>query len=189
MNIGLLHTDPNKDFTVGTLATHPKPIVFYNMNSLTNSMLFFPVVVSGDKHKDGNIEFKLYGPHCKEATDGQKFDERFDMTHIDLVMYKGQDINVACHSAFADSNGKPTGLGGYLDAHKLDVLVITGYVTDICVKATAIDALCFADRVVLAIDACQPLSEENAKAAIKEMEALGIEIMTTADILKEFGND
>ncbi len=189
MGIISITVDGQNDFISGALATNTTELIFKNINKLTASGIVDRKVATGDKHPNGHKEFAIHGAHCVENTWGMEFDSRLDMSIMDLILYKGQIKNNVSYSAFCDQEGNNTGLGGYMDAHKPAVVIVMGWVIGYCVKATAIDALCFADRVIVVIDACQPLSKENADAAVKEMDALGIDIMTTEEVLKEFGSD
>ena len=98
---------------------------------------------------------------------------------------KGENSAVDSYSAFRDNDHSAlTGLSDYLKRAGIGTLDICGLATDYCVKASALDAkvLLPAVSVRFIADASRGIDAHGVEAAIKEMTAAGVHIVTSADV-------
>jgi nicotinamidase/pyrazinamidase len=189
MKKAIIHVDPQVDFTTGALATHPDPSIFDNMNRLSELQDIDVRVVTGDKHGPDCVEYETYGVHCQEGSAGVSFDERFYTDKMDLVLYKGLHEDSLGYSAFYDSSNRSTGLHEYLMSQGVTRVVITGFVTDVCVNATALDALKLFDEVIVVTDACQYLDAKQADEVLVTLQKCGALLRTTDQLCERRNND
>ncbi len=91
-------------------------------------------------------------------------------------------IDRSTYSAFG--NGR---LRTYLEAHRVDTLVISGGETDVCVLATVLAAIDHGYRVILAADALCSSSDQSHSASLqlyRERFSIQIELASTADLIR-----
>ena len=125
----------------------------------------------------------MWPDHCVKDTDGAKFHQALDISHIKRIFKKGQDKTVDSYSGFYDNNRKhSTGLAEYLKSMGITDVYICGLATDYCVKYTVLDAIKEGFNVYLVKDACRGMSEETVKEAIEEMQKAGCNIIISNDI-------
>jgi nicotinamidase/pyrazinamidase len=101
------------------------------------------------------------------------------------VQRKGENRDVDSYSAFRDNDQSAlTGLSDYLKRAGIGTLDICGLATDYCVKASALDAkvLLPAVSVRFIADASRGIDAHGVEAAMKEMAAAGVRIMTSNDV-------
>ena len=91
----------------------------------------------------------------------------------------------------ADYNVKKTGYSAFENTGLHDLLkfdfgkvIICGIALDYCVKATALDAKRLGFDTIVAIDATAPVTVPGGMDAVIEMEAAGIAVMKTEEILR-----
>lgn len=155
------------------------------------------VVVTGDQHPADTPHFDIWAPHCIAGTEGAKF-------HPDLVIRPGY--------LFIDKGtGQTNGYSGFegvtRDGLTLEqiigpenhndrtAVILGGLATDYCVRATTLDALTYANRVrkagrgvidvYVATDAVRAvnLQLDDGENALKEVEAAGARLVTTAELI------
>ncbi|KAI0470452.1 Isochorismatase hydrolase [Xylariaceae sp. FL0804] len=94
---------------------------------------------------------------------------------------KAQDHRVDSYSAFADNqHHRYTTLDSELGLHGIETLVVTGLVTNACVRGTSIDGIKLGYEVVLIEDATEASTAEKKQAAIEELEGWGVQVMKLA---------
>lgn len=128
----------------------------------------------------------LWPVHCVQHTPGAEFAPGLDTSKIHKIFPKGTDPAIDSYSGFHDNgHRRATGLADYLRAQGVTDVVVLGLATDYCVKFTALDALQegFSTRVVT--DACRGvnLSPGDVDRALRELEAAGASLVTSADLL------
>ncbi len=133
---------------------------------------FDTVIATQDWHPEGHSSFSLWPVHCIAGTEGAELVKDLDKKQLSLILYKGKDPLCDSYSAFADAQGRTTGLGGYLRALEIEEVHVVGVATDICVFHTVQDALKEGFSVHLFKKGCAGL--ENTEAALTQMEALGV---------------
>jgi nicotinamidase/pyrazinamidase len=160
------------------------------------------VVASRDWHPENHVSFAVVHPgkragqrvqahgltqtlwpvHCVANTPGSAFVAELPTQAFDLVIEKGQDPEVDSYSAFFD-NGKrhETPLRAFLEAREISSVHVCGLATNVCVRATALDArqLGLETRVIL--DACRGVELEpgDVDAAIEEMKQAGVRMISS----------
>lgn len=132
----------------------------------------------------------LAADHCVPGTwgaeieDGVKTRLQYLEGYRTPVNYikKAQDHSVDSYSAFADNQyHRFTTLDRELMVHSIEKIVITGLVTNACVRGTAIDGIKLGYEVFLLEDATEATTEALKSAAIEELEGWGVQVLSTAD--------
>lgn len=126
----------------------------------------------------------LWPRHCQQNSDGADFHPDLILTSNRIVIKKGVDPNVDSYSGFWD-NAKlsATGLEEQLKAASIDTVYICGIATDVCVKATVLDAIDLDFETYVVEDACRGVSDEGISGAFKEMKSRGAKVITCQDLL------
>lgn len=125
----------------------------------------------------------LWPAHCVEWTGGAQFHPGLATARIHRVFPKGTDPGIDSYSGFFDNGRrKATGLGDWLQAQRVDEVLVCGLATDYCVKATAIDAAKLGFRTTLVADACRGvgLQPGDIPAALAAMREAGVRIVAGA---------
>lgn len=124
----------------------------------------------------------VYADHCVPGTwgaeieDGVKTRLQYLEGYRTPVNYikKAQNHSVDSYSAFADNQYHQfTTLNSELTLHSIETLVVTGLITNACVRGTSIDGIKLGYEVVLIEDATDTISAELKAAAIQELEGWG----------------
>lgn len=127
----------------------------------------------------------LWPVHCVQNTPGAAFHPRLDLRNVARVFPKGTDATVDSYSGFFDNGRrKSIGLGEYLQASKVDQVVILGLATDYCVRATVLDALGLGVQVTLVEDGCRAVNLQtgDGERAIAEMRQAGARICMAQEL-------
>ncbi|KAL7624420.1 hypothetical protein AAE478_005984 [Parahypoxylon ruwenzoriense] len=156
-----------------------------------------PGMVSGDAVNESFVDTPtkietqaLYADHCVPETWGAEI-ERGIQTRLHLLegyrtpvnyIKKAQDHRVDSYSAFADNQyHRFTTLHSELGLHGIETLVVTGLLTNACVRGTSIDGIKLGYEVVLIEDATETTSDADKAAAIEELEMWGVQVVKLAD--------
>lgn len=87
------------------------------------------------------IQQVLWPVHCVEGEKGADFHPDLNTKYFDLIIRKGNNINIDSYSAFFENDKKTsTGLEGYLKNLEIERVFISGLAFDFCVAYTAFDA-------------------------------------------------
>lgn len=156
---------------------------------------FTTVVLTQDWHPAGHLSFASshegrapfetialpYGPqvlwpdHCLQGSPGASLHPGLDVPHAGLILRKGTRREVDSYSAFAEADGTPTGLRGYLAERGVDEVVLCGLATDYCVAWTARDARRMGLAATVAEGACRAIDQGGSlDRAWREMAAAGV---------------
>ena len=122
----------------------------------------------------------LWPPHCIAGTPDVAFHP--DLLHLptDVVVRKGASPHVDAYSAFSDSVGRWSELGGMLEGWGVGRVYVVGVALDVCVMATALDAVRGGWEVWVVRDATAGIGD-----GVKEVEDMmrqGVRFTTTEDI-------
>lgn len=196
----LMIVDVQNDFCPGgSLATRDGEKIIPNINRLTRFGQFDMIIASQDWHPAGHISFAsrhgldpfteingymLWPDHCVKGTTGAELHPLLKQENIDLIIRKGSKRDVDSYSAFFENDGEETHLSDIFVKWD-DELYVVGIATDVCVKATAIDAIPLFKKVVVVRDASAPVSPEGEIKALDEMVDRGIELAQTQQLLQE----
>lgn len=138
--------------------------------------------------KDINgISQVMWPDHCVQGTDGADFHKDLITDRFSVIIRKGINKEIDSYSAFMENDKKTvTGLRGYLENRGVQKVYIAGLATDYCVLYTAVDAKNAGFDVYLVSDACKGVDfpAGSVEKAIADMQAMGIHIITSEDILR-----
>lgn len=202
MKKALIVVDCQNDFCPGgSLAVKDGDKIIPNINKLTGSGEFDIIIASKDWHPQNHISFaKSHGVdpftqvgektvwpiHCVQGSVGAELRPSLDTHNINLIIHKGMDLNHDSYSAFADDNGKETGLRDILKG-EYDMYVC-GIATEVCVNATALDAFSAwgVDNpdVYVITDACAGITPEGEEDTLGDLVPKGIKIVTTKELIE-----
>ena len=136
------------------------------------------------------IEQIVWPDHCVQGTEGAELHPDLNTDAIAAIFQKGMDKGVDSYSAFRDNNKETlTGLAEYLKAQGITELDVCGLATDVCVQFSALDAteLLPGVKVRFIEDASRGVVPENVVKAKENMQAAGIEIVQSKDIVRRPG--
>lgn len=155
------------------------------------------VIVTGDQHPATTPHFETWPVHCVAGTEGAAF-------HPDLIIRPGYlfiDKGTGQTDGYSGFDGKTRdGLTieqiiGPENHNDRTAVILGGLATDYCVRATTLDALTYANRVrkagrgiidvYVATDAIRAVNiqPDDGVNALKEMEAAGARLVTTAELI------
>lgn len=124
----------------------------------------------------------LTADHCVPGTWGAEIEDgvKSRLQYLEgfrtTVNYikKAQNHSVDSYSAFADNQYHQfTTLNSELNLHGIETLIVTGLVTNACVRGTSIDGIKLGYEVILIEDATEASSAATKAAAIRELEGWG----------------
>ncbi len=125
----------------------------------------------------------LWPDHCVQGTHGAALIAALDVPHAALVLRKGCRRTVDSYSAFAEADGTPTGLAGYLRERGVARVFVAGLATDFCVRASAVDAAGAGFATAVIADACRGIDADGSLAAAwTAMTAAGVARLIAADL-------
>jgi len=126
-----------------------------------------PVIFICDRHRQGDLEFEMFPPHCLEGDEGGKVVAELAHLPGERIIYKRR------YSAFYG-----TELDLTLREYGVTEIELTGVVTNICVLYTAADARMRNYRVSVFPGAVAGIDEEAHRFALQEMEkTLGVTLL------------
>lgn len=128
----------------------------------------------------------IWPDHCVQGTKDAEFHPALKIHRVNFIQKKGLDKNIDSYSAFRDNDQtSDTGLAAYFREKGVTELHICGLATDYCVKFSALDAKALLPgvKIVFIEDASRGIDPAATATAKAEMQAAGIEIKTTPDIL------
>jgi nicotinamidase/pyrazinamidase len=131
------------------------------------------VIASRDWHPVEHPSFSSQGgpwpQHCLQDTPGAAFHKGLHLPHDTILVSKGTRFDKDQYSAFDE-----TGLAIALRRRDIRRIWIGGLALDICVKATALDAVRAGFETHLIHQACRALSAASEKAALRQMQDAGV---------------
>lgn len=177
--------EPRFDVVVATQDWHPPDHGSFAANH--------PGKQPGDVITLNGLPQTLWPVHCVQHTTGAAFVPGFDTTGVARVFQKGTDARLDSYSGFFDNaHRRATGLGDYLQEHRVREVFVAGLATDYCVKFTALDALGLGFKTALIEDACRGvnLHPGDVAKALEEMQRAGVQRVRSSDFLTnwEFPN-
>lgn len=137
------------------------------------------LVFSRDWHPRGHPSFASEGgpwpEHCLQDTPGAAFHPALSVPETAYLVSKGTRFDKDQYSAFDE-----TGLAALLGRRGIRRVLVGGLARDVCVKATALDAVRAGFETWLLSDAARALSPEAGEAADREMTAAGVRLLDGA---------
>ena len=128
----------------------------------------------------------LWPAHCVQNTRGAELAHALMLNRVNKVFRKGTEADIDGYSAFFDNDHtRATGLHEYLQDKRVMEVYVMGLGTDLCVKATALDAVALGFKTFLIEDGCRgfDLKPDDAKAAIEELRIDGVTVIQSRDVL------
>ncbi|XP_076459421.1 nicotinamidase-like isoform X2 [Babylonia areolata] len=129
----------------------------------------------------------LWPDHCvMDVTSGPTsaaFSPLLTVKDSDIIVKKGHSCGLDSYSAFYDNGGfHQTELHGILQAHGIELVVVTGLALDYCVYYTSKDARALGYKVLTVTDACRGVAPESTAAALEDLKAVGVELVQAGDV-------
>lgn len=169
--------DMINDFVTGVFRNERAEKIIPNVKQLLNFAREnkIPVVYVNDAHLPNvDIEFDVWPQHAVAGTWGAQVVDELKPEKSDFVLQKRR------YSAFHG-----TGLDQLLRELKVDTLILTGVVTDICVQHTAADAFFRGYKIIVPEDCVEAINEQTQKAALDYLKRIyGCEITKADEIIK-----
>jgi nicotinamidase/pyrazinamidase len=136
------------------------------------------IVASRDWHPKRHASFHSRGgpwpEHCVQGKTGANFHHELRLPQDALIISKGADPDKDQYSAF-----EGTGLSEELRRRGVRRVVICGLALDVCVCASALDAVRAGFETHLALNATRPISEAEGRNAIDRMTRAGVVVETS----------
>lgn len=194
----LLVVDPQNDFVdpSGSLSVPGAVARIGNVNDLIDAATNagWLVVISADWHPERTSHFNTDGgpwpPHCVAGTWGAAFYGDLDVPPSAVVVRKGtggEDGYSAFSMTTSDGVTTDTGLAELLVAVGARRVVVAGFATEYCDKASAVDSAGAGYETSFVVDAAAAVNVApgDGDGAIAEMVDAGVAITTTAQVLAE----
>ena len=177
---GVLVIDMINDFIKGSLKVERAKRIIPNIKRLVEAAREFrlPVIYAVDSHREGvDMEFELWPPHAIAGTEGAEIIKELQPASEDFIVRKRR------YNAFFG-----TDLDLLLRELKVDDLVLTGVLTDVCVQNTAADAFFRGYRITVLEDCVEALTEEDQKRGLDYMKRIyKAEILNLESFLRKLG--
>jgi nicotinamidase-related amidase len=170
--------DMINDFVTGVFKSDRAANIVPNIKALLDHARKrkIPIIYATDAHMPGvDPEFDVWGKHAEAGSWGAEI--------VDELKPKKGDfrVNKRKYSAF-----QGTDLDQMLRELKVDTLILTGVVTDICIQHTAADAFFHGYRIIVPKDCVEAVDAATQEEAIKFMKkAYAPEITTSRELLKK----
>jgi len=159
MKMGVVVIDMVNDFITGVLKCGRARRIIPNIQSLLDfaRKKGTPIIYANDAHLPGvDKEFELWPSHAVVGTNGAEVIDELKPRENDYIIQKRR------YSAFYE-----TSLDLLLRELKVDTLVLTGLLTNVCVQHTAADAFFRGYDLIVPQNCVEALTEEDQKAGIK----------------------
>jgi len=170
--------DMINDFVTGVFKSERAIKIIPNIKRLLDFVRKqgIPIIYATDAHLPNvDSEFEVWGPHATRGSWGAEIIGELKPKKGDFRIFKRK------YSAF-----QGTDLDMLLRELKVDTLILTGVVTDICIQHTAADAFFRGYRVIVPQDCVEAVDAPTQEAAIKFLiKAYGAKITTSNDLMKK----
>lgn len=120
-----------------------------------------PVIYIKDAHSEDDKELEIWGMHAMKGTEEAQIIPELAPQPDDYVLEK------TTYFVFHE-----TGLDDLLKGIDVDEVIITGLLTDICVKLAAAEAFVRGYNIIIPKDCVNAVSEDVHQLALKEMKDL-----------------
>lgn len=169
--------DMINDFVTGVFKNKRAEMIIPNVKQLLNFAREnkIPVVYVNDAHLPNvDVEFDVWPQHAVAGTLGAQVVDELKPEKSDFVLEKRR------YSAFYG-----TSLDQLLRELKVDTLILTGVVTDICIQHTAADAFFRGYKIIVPEDCVEAINEQTQKAALDYLKRVyGSKIARADKIMK-----
>ncbi|KDQ12443.1 hypothetical protein BOTBODRAFT_34416 [Botryobasidium botryosum FD-172 SS1] len=130
----------------------------------------------------------MWPDHCIQGSEGCELESGLQRRLKELggkvkYIHKGGDEKIDSYSAFADNRyTKFTPLAQHLHANHISDIVIVGVVTELCVRATAIDARKFGFGVKIVREGVAAAKPEASEGTFSELAQWGCQIVSADEV-------
>jgi nicotinamidase-related amidase len=177
MRVAVVVIDMINDFVTGVFKSKRAVKIIPNIKKLLDfaRKQDFPIIYATDAHLPNvDTEFEVWGPHAVKGSWGAEVIDELKPEKNDFRILKRK------YSSF-----QGTDLDMLLRELKVDTLILTGVVTDICIQHTAADAFFKGYKTIVPQDCVEAVDESTQKAAIEYLKkAYGSEITTVKELVK-----
>lgn len=131
-----------------------------------------------------SLQQTLWPDHCIQGTDDAEFSVDLETSDDDIIIQKGMDSTVDYYSAFYDNRDLfPTTLPGILEENGVTDVYVVGLALDYCVFHSSQSATELGYKTYVIQDATRGIAEDTMANAIQSMEATGVTMIESTDIL------
>jgi nicotinamidase/pyrazinamidase len=135
-----------------------------------------PIYLSRDFHPAEHPSFSSQGGpwpvHCLQDTPGASFHPDLHIPEQASIVTKGVRFDQDQNSAFDQ-----TGLASHFAGKGIGRIWLAGLALDVCVEATALDAIKAGLTTLVLLDACRAVSHEGRDKALKTLGEAGAKLM------------
>ncbi|MCS7098004.1 MAG: cysteine hydrolase [Candidatus Methanomethyliaceae archaeon] len=176
MHPSILVIDMLKDFIYGKFERVRR--IIPNIQRLLNiaRRIGIPIIYCNDAHYE--IDFEVvnrWGLHAIKGTEGAEVISELKPEERDFIVEKHT------YSAFHE-----TELDTLLRGLKVDTVILTGVLTNICIQHTAADAFFRGYGIIVVRDCVEALTEEDQEKGLKYLEfAYNAKIMSLNELIAE----
>ena len=178
MKPAVIVIDMINDFVTGAFKSDRAAKIVPNIKALLDHARRqkVPVIYATDAHLPGiDPEFDVWGRHAEAGSWGADVIDELKPRKGDFRVFKRK------YSAF-----QGTGLDQLLRTLKVDTVVLTGVVTDICIQHTAADAFFNGYDIIVPEDCVEAVDAPTQKAALNFIrKAYGPTITSSEELLKK----
>ncbi|MGA1845714.1 cysteine hydrolase family protein [Deferribacter abyssi] len=119
----------------------------------------YPIIYICDAHDEDDVEFEIWPKHCVKNTKGAMIVDELSPSKDDYIVEKTR------YSGFFNTN-----LENILKDLKIDTIIVTGLVTNICVMYTVADAVSYGYKVLVPKDCIVGLDEKTHEFGMYQLE-------------------
>jgi nicotinamidase-related amidase len=178
MRVAVVVIDMINDFVTGVFKSIRAVKIIPNIKRLLDfaRKQKFPIIYATDAHLPNvDTEFEVWGPHAVKGSWGAEIIDELKPEKNDFRILKRK------YSSF-----QGTDLDMLLRELKVDTLILTGVVTDICIQHTAADAFFKGYKIIVPQDCVEAVDASTQKAAIEYLKkAYGCEITRVDELVKK----
>jgi nicotinamidase-related amidase len=177
MKTAVLVIDLIEEFVSGRLGNSRAQAVVPRVKLLLDAArgAGFSIVYVTDAHLPGlDLEFELWGAHAEAGTPGAEIVPELEPVPGDYNLYKRK------YSAFY-----ATGLDALLRELKIEAVILTGVLTNICIQHTAADAYYRGYKVIVPEDCVDALNNKEQADSLAYMRRMyGAELTDSGKLIK-----
>ncbi len=178
MKKAVLVIDMIYDFVYGKLGSKDAQEMVPNLENFLKSARKnkIPIIYLKDSHKKSDSEMDVWGEHAMEGTKGSEIIPQLSPKEDEIVIPKNT------YNGFFNTNLDET-----LQKNKIDITILTGVSTDICVQNTAAAASYRKYNIQVLDDCTAAIDEKNHKYALNYMKNIfGAEILNSKDLMDKW---
>lgn len=178
MKTAVIVIDMINDFVTGVFKSDRAAKIIPNIKALLDytRKQKVPIVYATDAHLlNVDPEFDVWGSHAVAGSRGAEIIDELKPHKGDFRVLKRK------YSAF-----QGTDLDQLLRELKIDTVILTGVVTDICIQHTAADAFFRGYKIIVPKDCVEAVDAKTQEEAIRYIKkAYGPEITTSKELVKK----